>query len=117
LVCYFSIQIDQEKIVCFHCDWLQVHDKVRVSVIKHDALNPEEIRSTGDVLCVEWDSDPVADMIADSILTLVLQMESNPAVMNGLSASFPDSVHSFVHSCIRAFLPWGEIYDIFFVKF
>jgi hypothetical protein len=66
-------------------------------------------RSTGDVLCVEWNSDPVADMIADSILTLVLQMESNPAVMNGLFASFPDSVHSFLHP--------GGIYDIFFFKF
>jgi hypothetical protein len=82
---------------------LQVHDKFLFSVIELDALTPEEIRSTGDVLCVEWDSDPVVDMIADSILTLVLQMKSNPAVMNRLSASF-----------IRAFLSWEGGFMIYF---
>lgn len=28
---------------------------------------------------VEWDSSPVNDMLADSVVSLILQLESNPA--------------------------------------
>eukprot|EP00299_Pterocystis_sp_00344_P018038 c9019_g1_i2.p1 GENE.c9019_g1_i2~~c9019_g1_i2.p1 ORF type:complete len:590 (+),score=123.04 c9019_g1_i2:386-2155(+) len=59
-----------------------VHGLVTLTVIKHDSLNKQEYRASGDVLSIEWNSEPVSDMIADSLLTLILQMESNPAILH-----------------------------------
>jgi cleavage and polyadenylation specificity factor subunit 3 len=32
---------------------------------------------------LEWDSDPINDMIADSIIAVVLQADSSPASVKG----------------------------------
>eukprot|EP00300_Choanocystis_sp_HF-7_P017207 c19661_g1_i3.p1 GENE.c19661_g1_i3~~c19661_g1_i3.p1 ORF type:complete len:277 (+),score=96.54 c19661_g1_i3:42-833(+) len=64
---------------------ITVHDSVSLTVLKHDAINSAEYRTVGDLLRIEWESDAVTDMIADSLLSLVLQMESNPAVVQTLA--------------------------------
>lgn len=33
---------------------------------------------------LEWDSDPINDMIADSIVAVVLQADSSPASVKGI---------------------------------
>jgi len=58
-----------------------VHDTVTLSVLKHENINKNEIKCKGNLLKVEWVADPVSDMIADSLLSLILQMESNPAIL------------------------------------
>ena len=46
---------------------LKIHDDVYVMAVHSDYLT------------IEWDSNPVNDMLADSIVSLILQIEANIA--------------------------------------
>jgi len=54
--------------------WLQVHEAVK-------------IEHSGPSVSLEWDANPVNDMLADSVLAVILQLESNPRTFKGTRGS------------------------------
>eukprot|EP00301_Raphidiophrys_heterophryoidea_P006490 c12617_g1_i2.p1 GENE.c12617_g1_i2~~c12617_g1_i2.p1 ORF type:complete len:654 (+),score=154.22 c12617_g1_i2:38-1999(+) len=57
-----------------------VHECVTIVLTPRDAVSKTDLNTPHDVLSVEWTSSPEADLIADSVITAVLQLESNPAL-------------------------------------
>lgn len=53
------------------------------SILVYDTVKVTQTEE-GDALVLEWKGNGVNDMIADSVLAIVLQAESSPASVKGL---------------------------------
>lgn len=55
---------------------MEVNEESKPAYQVHDAVTIEHTSTSS--ISLEWNANPVSDMLADSVLALVLQLESNP---------------------------------------
>jgi len=94
-----TTQVVQKQVLPFHQPFdllseslAQMFDSViqenKGSIRVHEAV---KIEHSGPSVSLEWDANPVNDMLADSVLAVILQLESNPRTFK---APPKDDIHA-----------------------